>query len=70
MSPEARVRKLFDFSQAEEPKPLAATALVALAEHGVPPDVQELLVYGNPDMGVPPGALARAVSAAIREVGA
>lgn len=68
MSPEARVRKLFDFTVPDEQKPLAVTALLALARHGVPPDVQELLVHGNPALGLPPGALAKAVSAVIREV--
>ena len=27
----------------------ACAALLALTKHNVPPDVQELLVYGNPD---------------------
>jgi len=45
---------------------LAATAaLTALAEHGIPPDVQELLVVGNPDRGIAPGALSKAVKAVL-----
>lgn len=44
----------------------AAAALVALAEHGVPTDVQELLVYGNPRLGVKPNALGVAIAAAAR----
>lgn len=32
-------------------------ALVVLARKGVPTDVQELLVGGNPSRGIPPGAL-------------
>lgn len=40
-----------------------AAALVVLARHGVAPDIQELLVRGNPDQGVPPGALAAALDA-------
>lgn len=38
-------------------------AVVALAEANIPPDTQELLVSGNPDRGVAPGALARALAA-------
>lgn len=41
----------------------AAASLVALARHGIPPDVQELLVYGDPGMGIRPGALAAAIAA-------
>lgn len=47
----------------------ATTALTAavtsLAEHGVPPDIQELLIYGNPNRGIVPGALLRAVGAVL-----
>lgn len=43
----------------------ATAALTALAEHGIPPDVQELLVYGNAATGVRPGALSSAVAAAL-----
>jgi len=39
-------------------------ALVALAEAGVPTDVQELLIHGNPARGIPPGALKAAIKAA------
>ncbi len=39
-----------------------AAFLVALAEAGIPPDVQELLVQGNPSIGVPPGALGKAIA--------
>jgi len=42
---------------------MASAALVALAEHGIPADLQELLVYGNPDRGISPGALSKAVQA-------
>lgn len=38
-------------------------ALIALVRRGVPADVQELLVYGDPHQGVPPGALAAVVGA-------
>lgn len=37
--------------------------LVALAEAGIPPDVQELLVQGDPMRGISPGALAKAIDA-------
>jgi len=38
-------------------------ALVALAEHGIPPDIQELLVVGNAGRGIAPGALRKALLA-------
>jgi hypothetical protein len=41
----------------------AAAALSALTKHGIPPDVQELLVYGNPSRGIEPGALSETVKA-------
>lgn len=40
-----------------------AAFLAALAEHGIPPDVQELLVNGDGRGTVAPGALAKALSA-------
>lgn len=43
-------------------------ALVALAEGGIPADVQELLIHGNPAMGVPPGALKAAIKASRKVV--
>lgn len=39
-------------------------ALLALAEAGIPTDVQELLVNGDADRGIAPGALLKALSAA------
>jgi hypothetical protein len=42
----------------------ATAALMALTEANIPPDVQELLVYGN-DIDVAPGALSKAVKAAL-----
>lgn len=39
-------------------------AVQALAEAGVPTDIQELLLYGNPSRGVGPRALERAIAAA------
>jgi hypothetical protein len=38
-----------------------ATALVSLTASGIPADIQELLVYGDPNRGVPAGALYRAL---------
>lgn len=40
-------------------------ALQALVDAGVPTDVQELLLYGNPDRDVKPKALERAIVAAL-----
>jgi hypothetical protein len=39
-------------------------ALVILARENIPGDVQELLVYGDPERGIRPGALRRALLAA------
>lgn len=39
-------------------------ALTVLAHYGVPTDVQELLLRGNPDLKCRPGALAAALIAA------
>jgi hypothetical protein len=41
-------------------------ALNALVQAGVPTDVQELLLYGNPDRGVKPKALESALAAALK----
>lgn len=43
----------------------AAVALLKLAEYNIPTDVQELLVYGNSDRGIRPGAFVAALSVAI-----
>lgn len=40
-----------------------ATALLELAECNIPPDIQELLVRGDPMRGIPPRALRRAIAA-------
>lgn len=40
-----------------------AAFLVALAERNIPPDVQELLVQGDPMRGIAPGALSAAIRA-------
>lgn len=39
-------------------------AVTALAEAGIPVDVQELLIYGNVSAGIPPNALQKALKAA------
>ncbi len=44
---------------------LLRTAVLRLAQFGIPPDVQELLVFGNVGLGVPPGALLAAMNAAL-----
>ena len=41
-------------------------AVVALARHGIPPDVQELLVQGNARTGIPPHALKAAIRAYLK----
>lgn len=41
-----------------------AAALISLAESNIPPDIQELLVQGDPMRDIPPGALAKALHAA------
>lgn len=40
-----------------------AAALVVLARHNIPTDIQELLVRGDPARGIKPGALAAAIEA-------
>lgn len=45
--------------------PLVA-ALMVLARMGIPSDVQELLVSGDPSRGIAPNALRLAIAAAIR----
>lgn len=40
-------------------------ACVALARANVPPYVQELLLYGDPSREIPPGALRKALEAAL-----
>lgn len=44
----------------------AIRALTALADAGIPPDIQELLVYGNPKLGIAPGALTRAIAQVLK----
>ncbi len=38
-------------------------AVLALTRHGIRPDIQELLVYGDPLSNVRPGALQAAIAA-------
>lgn len=45
---------------------LETAALVALAYHDVPTDVQGLLVHGSATRSVPPGALRAAILAVVR----
>ena len=44
---------------------LIRTAVLRLAQFGIPPDMQELLVFGNVGLGIPPGALSAAINAAL-----
>lgn len=41
-----------------------AAALISLAESNIPPDIQELLIQGDPMRDIPPGALTKALKAA------
>lgn len=43
----------------------AAAGLCALAEYGIPVDVQELLVRGDPMRGIRPGALSACIKATL-----
>lgn len=45
---------------------MASAALVALAQRGIPADLQELLIYGDPMRGIAPGALSHAIQAALK----
>jgi len=47
---------------------LHSALLVQLAQEGVPPDVLELLVQGNPDLGVTPWPLSRALKRALADL--
>lgn len=53
------------FAETDRNLEAASAALLKLAEYGVPPDTQELLLYGSKRAGVRPGALVAALSAAI-----
>lgn len=44
--------------------PAVVSAITALAEHGIPSDIQGLLVRGNPSLGIRPGAIIAALTAA------
>ena len=50
----------------DEKLDLSVAALVALAENGVPADIQELLVRGNPALGVKAGAINDVIKAVIK----
>ena len=43
----------------------ATAALMVMAEHNVPPDIQELLVFGNPILGVPEGVMSKVIKAVL-----
>ena len=42
-----------------------AQALTVLAQCNIPPDIQELLVRGDPMRGIAPGALSKAIEEVI-----
>lgn len=44
----------------------ASAALLSLVESNIPPDIQELLIYGDPERGIRPGALSRVVKAVVQ----
>lgn len=48
----------------DPPSPFVA-ALTALAERGIPTDIQGLLISGDPMRGIRPGAFAAAIQAAL-----
>lgn len=54
-----------DLSEAEK-RDLEVAALVVLARSNIPPDIQELLIAGDPHRSVPPGLLKRLVCDARR----
>lgn len=54
--------------EADEMLLRATAALIALAQHGIAPDVQEMLIRGNALRGIAPGALSAAIAAAMRPV--
>lgn len=43
----------------------ASAFLIALTEHGIPPDIQELLIVGDPAQDIKPGAISKAIKAAL-----
>jgi hypothetical protein len=49
------------------PDQMSAEALVILARANIPPDIQELLVRGDPLRGIAPNAIGKALAAARRE---
>lgn len=44
----------------------ATAALISLTEAGIPTDVQELLIVGDPSRGIAPGSLSKAIATVIR----
>ena len=49
-------------SASEELSAMVGTVLLSLTQHNIPPDVQELLMYGSPQHGIAPGALYHAIA--------
>lgn len=46
----------------------ATAALISLTEAGIPTDVQELLIVGDPSRGIAPGSLSKAIATVIRSI--
>lgn len=44
----------------------ATAALISLTEAGIPTDVQELLIVGDPSRGIAPGSLSKAIATVLR----
>lgn len=46
----------------------ATAALISLTEAGIPTDVQELLIVGDPSRGIAPGSLSKAIATVLRSL--
>jgi hypothetical protein len=58
---EINKRRRSDEMTDEEVNEAACAALIVLARYNIPPDVQELLIRGNPNRDIRPGALGAAI---------
>ena len=56
------------FKDAVAPSPGLIAAVNALAQTNIPPDIQALLLDGDPDRHIAPRALQKAIVAAAREL--
>ncbi|NKC03326.1 hypothetical protein HED55_08195 [Ochrobactrum haematophilum] len=46
----------------------ATAALISLTEAGIPTDVHELLIVGDPSRGIAPGSLSKAIATVLRSL--